>query len=53
LITILEFRKRAENVARARELLTLPILPVAAIKATTTNADELRQSITAPAAAAA
>jgi hypothetical protein len=34
--------KRAENVARARELLTLPILPVDAIKATTTNADELQ-----------
>jgi hypothetical protein len=32
---------RAENVARARELLTLPILPVDAIKAATTNANEL------------
>jgi hypothetical protein len=32
--------KRAENVARARELLTLPIIPVDAIKAATTNADQ-------------
>jgi putative transposase len=31
--------KRAENIARARELLTLPILPVDAIKATA-NADQ-------------
>ena len=32
--------KRADNVARARELLTLPILPVEAIKADTTSAEE-------------
>jgi hypothetical protein len=32
--------QRAENVARARKLLTLPILPVDAIKAATINADE-------------
>jgi DNA-directed RNA polymerase subunit RPC12/RpoP len=32
--------KRAENVARARELLTLPVLPVDAIKAANTTADE-------------
>jgi Putative transposase/Transposase zinc-binding domain len=32
--------KRAENVARARELLTLPILPVEAIKAATTSAEQ-------------
>src|SRR5437588_4289764 len=32
--------KRAENVARARELLTLPILPVDTIKVTSTNAIE-------------
>jgi ssDNA-binding Zn-finger/Zn-ribbon topoisomerase 1 len=32
--------KRADNVARARELLTLPILPVEAIKAATTRAEE-------------
>jgi hypothetical protein len=32
--------KRAENIARARELLTLPILPIDAIKAATTNTDE-------------
>ena len=31
--------KRAENIARARELLTLPIIPVDAIKAANTNAD--------------
>ena len=32
--------KRAENIARARELLTLPILPFEAIKAATTSAEE-------------
>ena len=32
--------KRAENIARARELLTLPILPVDAIKAADTSAEE-------------
>jgi hypothetical protein len=32
--------KRAENIARARELLTPPIIPVEAIKAATTNADQ-------------
>ena len=32
--------KRADNIARARELLTLPILPVDTIKAATINADE-------------
>jgi hypothetical protein len=32
--------KRAENIARARELLTLPILPVDAIKAATADADQ-------------
>jgi hypothetical protein len=32
--------KRAENIDRARELLTLPILPVDAIKAANTTADE-------------
>ena len=32
--------KRAENIARARELLTLPIIPVDAIKAASTNADQ-------------
>ena len=32
--------KRAENIDRARELLTLPVLPVDAIKAVTTNADQ-------------
>ena len=32
--------KRAENIARARELLTLSILPIDAIKAATTNADQ-------------
>jgi hypothetical protein len=32
--------KRADNIARARELLTLPILPVDAINAATTNADQ-------------
>jgi hypothetical protein len=32
--------KRAENIARARELLTLPVLPVDAIKATNTTEDE-------------
>jgi hypothetical protein len=32
--------KRADNIARARELLTLSILPVDAIKAASTNADQ-------------
>jgi hypothetical protein len=32
--------KRAENIARARELLTPPIIPVEAIKAASTNADQ-------------
>ena len=32
--------KRADNVARARELLTLPIIPVDAIKAANSNADQ-------------
>jgi Putative transposase len=32
--------KRAENIARARELLTPPILPIEAIKAATTSAEE-------------
>ena len=32
--------KRAENIARARELLTPPIIPVDAIKAASTNADQ-------------
>ena len=32
--------KRAENIARARELLTLTVLPVDAIKAANTTADE-------------
>ena len=32
--------KRADNIARARDLLTLPIIPVDAIKAATTNADQ-------------
>src|SRR6202022_56448 len=32
--------KRAENIHRARELLTLPVLPVDAIKAASTNADQ-------------
>jgi hypothetical protein len=32
--------KRAENIARARELLALPLLPVEAIKAASTDADE-------------
>ena len=32
--------KRAENIDRARELLTLPVLPVDAIKAANTTADE-------------
>ena len=36
--------KRAENVARARELLTPPIIPVHAIKAATTNADQPQTS---------
>jgi hypothetical protein len=32
--------KRADNIARARELLTLPIIPVDAIKAANANADQ-------------
>jgi hypothetical protein len=32
--------KRAGNIARARELLTLPLLPIDAIKAATTKTDE-------------
>jgi Putative transposase/Transposase zinc-binding domain len=32
--------KRAENIARARELLALPLLPIEAIKAATTKPDE-------------
>jgi Putative transposase/Transposase zinc-binding domain len=32
--------KRAENIARARELLTPPLIPIDAIKATSSNADE-------------
>jgi hypothetical protein len=32
--------KRAENIARARELLTLPILPVDALKAATADTDQ-------------
>jgi len=32
--------KRAENIARARELLALPLLPIEAIKASSTNANE-------------
>jgi Putative transposase len=32
--------KRAENIARARELLALPLLPIEAIKAASTNANE-------------
>jgi ssDNA-binding Zn-finger/Zn-ribbon topoisomerase 1 len=32
--------KRADNIARARELLTLPIIPIDAIKAANTNADQ-------------
>jgi integrase len=32
--------KRADNIARASELLTLPIIPVDAIKAANTNADQ-------------
>jgi Putative transposase/Transposase zinc-binding domain len=32
--------KRADNIARARELLTLPIIPVDAIKAADANADQ-------------
>ena len=34
--------KRADNIARARELLTLSILPVDAIKAANTNTDQLQ-----------
>jgi hypothetical protein len=37
---LLASSKRAENIARARELLTLPVLPVDAIKATNTTANE-------------
>jgi hypothetical protein len=37
---LLASNKRAENVARARELLTLPILPIDAIKAASTNTNE-------------
>jgi hypothetical protein len=36
--------KRAENIARARELLTPPIIPVDAIKAAHTNADQAQTS---------
>jgi hypothetical protein len=36
--------KRAENIARARELLAPPILPIDAIKAATTNADQPQTS---------
>jgi putative transposase/transposase-like zinc-binding protein len=36
--------KRAENVAHARELLTLPILPIDAIKAASANADQPQTS---------
>jgi hypothetical protein len=32
--------KRADNIARARELLALPLLPIEAIKAASTNANE-------------
>ena len=32
--------KHADNIARARELLTLPIIPVDAIKAANNNADQ-------------
>ena len=55
--------KRAENIARARELLMPPIIPVDAIKASGANAasssnaaepqTQIRRSIPAPAAAAA
>src|SRR6202022_7417 len=31
---------RADNIARARELLAVPLLPIAAIKAASTNANE-------------
>jgi hypothetical protein len=37
---LLASSKRADNIARARELLTLPIIPVDAIKAASTNADQ-------------
>jgi hypothetical protein len=37
---LLASSKRAENIDRARELLTLPVLPVDAIKAANTTADE-------------
>src|ERR1700716_2501492 len=33
--------KRADNIARARELLAVPLLPIEAIKAASTNANEL------------
>jgi hypothetical protein len=46
--------KRADNIARARQLLAVPILPIEAIKAASADANEpQRQSIPAPAAAAA
>jgi hypothetical protein len=32
--------KRADNIARARELLTLPIIPIDAVKAANANADQ-------------
>ena len=37
---LLASSKRADNIARARELLTLSILPVDAIKAANTNTDQ-------------
>jgi hypothetical protein len=37
---LLASAKRAENIARARELLTLPILPIDAIKAANANTDQ-------------
>jgi Zn finger protein HypA/HybF involved in hydrogenase expression len=37
---LLASSKRAENIARARELLTLPVLPIDAIKAASSNADQ-------------
>src|ERR1700674_85471 len=37
---LLASSKRADNIARARELLTLPIIPVDAIKAANANADQ-------------
>jgi hypothetical protein len=51
--------RRAENVARARELLMPPIIPVDAIKAIRPNAADSamlpsrKQQVSAPAAAAA